>query len=295
MPATQIDGRLARKLRNGTGNSPTKRKQEPKDEHETISIPSKATKRVKTEALDPSNERRKASSRPDSNYKKSVTKDLKSESESDAEEELVPVAIKKTSKTKVKHVLLNSKGLPAPASVKSTGRPKSKVEVTESTTTERKEDLAGPSETKSEAKKKATKTLELEEDSRIKNEKPPEDTPGRRYTKVDQVAEATTKKVKEDSSSPSKKKTKTKKKVIETIDQEEEEELDAEAPKKTPRKRKTKEEKEAEAMPLAARTSGLRMFIGAHVSIATGVEKAVTNCVHIGYNMFVPTFLRLRN
>ena len=36
------------------------------------------------------------------------------------------------------------------------------------------------------------------------------------------------------------------------------------------RHRKTKEEKEAEAMPLAARTNGLRMFIGAHVSCAKG-------------------------
>ena len=35
-------------------------------------------------------------------------------------------------------------------------------------------------------------------------------------------------------------------------------------------KRKTKEEKAAEAMPLAARTIGLRMFIGAHVSGAKG-------------------------
>jgi AP endonuclease-1 len=34
--------------------------------------------------------------------------------------------------------------------------------------------------------------------------------------------------------------------------------------------RKTKEEKEAEAMPLAPRTSGLKMFVGAHVSAAKG-------------------------
>ena len=40
--------------------------------------------------------------------------------------------------------------------------------------------------------------------------------------------------------------------------------------KKTKRKRKTKEEKELEAMPLAVRTDGLRMFIGAHVSGAKG-------------------------
>ena len=39
---------------------------------------------------------------------------------------------------------------------------------------------------------------------------------------------------------------------------------------KTSKKRKTKEDKEAEAMPLRARTPGLRMLIGAHVSAAKG-------------------------
>jgi len=43
-----------------------------------------------------------------------------------------------------------------------------------------------------------------------------------------------------------------------------------ETPKKVKRHRKTKEEKEAEAMPLAVRTNGLRMFVGAHVSSAKG-------------------------
>lgn len=42
------------------------------------------------------------------------------------------------------------------------------------------------------------------------------------------------------------------------------------ADRKLPRKRKTKEEKEAEMQPLAARASGLRMFVGAHVSAAKG-------------------------
>ena len=56
------------------------------------------------------------------------------------------------------------------------------------------------------------------------------------------------------------------------------------SPKK--RKRKTKEEKEADAMPLAARTTGLRMFVGAHTSIAKGLENSVKNCVHIGGNAF---------
>lgn len=45
---------------------------------------------------------------------------------------------------------------------------------------------------------------------------------------------------------------------------------DADIPKKPKQKRKTKEEKVAEAMPIAARTPGLNMFIGAHVSSAKG-------------------------
>ena len=52
--------------------------------------------------------------------------------------------------------------------------------------------------------------------------------------------------------------------------EEEEEEEEEEGQKKVKRKRKTKEEKEAEAMPLASRTNGLQMFIGAHVSCAKG-------------------------
>lgn len=55
---------------------------------------------------------------------------------------------------------------------------------------------------------------------------------------------------------------------------------------KPKRKRKTQEEKDAEAMPLAARTIGSKMFVGAHTSIAKGVENAVTNCLHIGGNAF---------
>ena len=72
---------------------------------------------------------------------------------------------------------------------------------------------------------------------------------------------------------------------------------------KTSKKRKTKEEKELEAMPLRARTQGLRMFVGAHVSAAKGglllcfvswislqrangylgVFNSVNNSMHIGY------------
>ena len=62
--------------------------------------------------------------------------------------------------------------------------------------------------------------------------------------------------------------------------------LSADSTTKPRRKRKTKEEKEAEAMPLAARTPNLRMFVGAHTSVAKGVENAITNCLHIGGNAF---------
>lgn len=55
-------------------------------------------------------------------------------------------------------------------------------------------------------------------------------------------------------------------------------------PKRKPRK--TKEEKEAEAMPLAARTVGSKLYIGAHVSAAGGVHNSITNAVHIGANAF---------
>ena len=55
---------------------------------------------------------------------------------------------------------------------------------------------------------------------------------------------------------------------------------------KPKRKRKTKEEKEAEAMPLAARTLGSKVLVGAHVSSAGGVHNAVMNSVHIGGNAF---------
>ncbi|KAL4797707.1 xylose isomerase-like protein [Aspergillus venezuelensis] len=54
----------------------------------------------------------------------------------------------------------------------------------------------------------------------------------------------------------------------------------------TTKKRKTKKEKEAEMVPLRARTHGLRMFVGAHVSAAGGIFNAVNNSKHIGGNAF---------
>jgi len=62
----------------------------------------------------------------------------------------------------------------------------------------------------------------------------------------------------------------------------------AEAPPPTKKKRKSKAEKEAEKImyPLAARTVGHSLYIGAHVSSAGGVHNTVTNAVHVGANAF---------
>lgn len=73
---------------------------------------------------------------------------------------------------------------------------------------------------------------------------------------------------------------------LEKVKNEREEEDIEKGETKVKRKRKTKEEKEAEAMPLAARTQGLRMCFGAHVSCAKGVHNGVLNCLHIGGNSF---------
>lgn len=59
-----------------------------------------------------------------------------------------------------------------------------------------------------------------------------------------------------------------------------EEEKKAIVHEKTTRKRKTKEEKEAVMAPLAARTKGLQMFVGAHVSAAKGMSPLRGFAVH---------------
>ncbi|CAK4003040.1 DNA-(apurinic or apyrimidinic site) lyase 1 [Lecanosticta acicola] len=90
-----------------------------------------------------------------------------------------------------------------------------------------------------------------------------------------------------DLSSKPKRKRKIKTKTEEVKEEEEEaDENDEIVEKKGKKKRKTKAEKEAEAMPLAARTAGHKLYIGAHVSAAGGVHNAVVNSVHIGANAF---------
>lgn len=89
--------------------------------------------------------------------------------------------------------------------------------------------------------------------------------PSPQKTKRKKAAETEIDQAAEDKVSPKKAGRKTK---VEEEDEEAEE--GAEGQKKIKRRRKTKEEKEEEAMPLAARTEKLRMFVGAHVSSAKG-------------------------
>ncbi len=166
---------------------------------------------------------------------------------------------------------------------------------------EEEEEKAGEIQAKDKAVKKTSRkrNIDAKEETRETqaNERLPKTSKGKKTTPVDkveaEVSEPSTKKSKrkvivakkeeevEGEASPPKGKRKRK---VEEV----EEKLDelGEPIKKIPKKRKTKEEKEADAMPIVARSSGLRMFIGAHVSSAKGVHNTVTNCVHIGGNAF---------
>lgn len=153
-------------------------------------------------------------------------------------------------------------------------------------------------------------TKETPRNRKVKEEEEEEEIQlkGDRTAKTKRKRVAEVEKVDAENSGPSPKKTKQKKitqveeqedpvdsgsslkkpsrKTILKAEEEEDVEEGEEGTKKIKRKRKTKEEKEAEAMPLAARTNGLRKFVGAHVSCAKGVQNSVTNCVHIGGNAF---------
>ena len=93
--------------------------------------------------------------------------------------------------------------------------------------------------------------------------------PSLKKAKRKQATDAEIDETGKDEASPTKAKSKTKVKEDEEVQEGEE------APKKIKRKRKTKEEKDLEAMPLAVRTDGLRMFVGAHVSGAKGRSLSV--------------------
>lgn len=85
-----------------------------------------------------------------------------------------------------------------------------------------------------------------------------------RKRKIEKLSIEDEEKSKDDEGVPAKSKQRKETKREEKIEEGEE------RPEKPTRKRKTKEEKESEVMPLAARTNGLKMFVGAHVSSAKG-------------------------
>ena len=117
----------------------------------------------------------------------------------------------------------------------------------------------------------ASNKTKIEEEEKVTAEQ--EDTPKRtkRITKVKvETAEDEKEKEEEKVATPKKSRKRTKKETGEVKQEVEEVGEEGEDPRKTKRRRKTKEEKEAEAMPLAARSTGLRMFLGAHVSSAKG-------------------------
>ena len=132
------------------------------------------------------------------------------------------------------------------------------------------------------------------------NEDTPTKTKGKRAVKIEEIGDSgpSPKKPKQKDTSKAEQRTEvaestrtpktSNSKPKAKIEREEEEDAEegAEGTPKAKRKRKTQEEKDAEAMPLATRTTGLQMFIGAHVSAAKGVQNTVPNCVHIGGNAF---------
>ncbi|OBT61689.1 hypothetical protein VE03_09401 [Pseudogymnoascus sp. 23342-1-I1] len=78
------------------------------------------------------------------------------------------------------------------------------------------------------------------------------------------------------------------KRKIKDEDSEDDEKTVEKPAKKPVKKRKTKEEAENDGMPLAARTAVAtlkrKMYIGAHISAAGGVQNSLPNALHIGAN-----------
>ncbi|KAI5194875.1 AP endonuclease [Aureobasidium subglaciale] len=131
---------------------------------------------------------------------------------------------------------------------------------------------------KRQLKQPVKEDVEEEEEEEVEEPVPVKKTRQRKAVKVEEDVEASPKETKKPTKST---------KPIEEPQEEETKAVQGQATKpKVVRKRKTKEEKEAEAMPLAARTLGHKLFIGAHVSAAGGVPNAVQNAIHIGANAF---------
>lgn len=147
-----------------------------------------------------------------------------------------------------------------PAPEKTTKRRKVKQDLEEDT---RVQEPQGEDTSK---KTKRKHTVEEDQKSEISQLDPaaPKTVKRKRVVKAEE-AETKIGETVEDEVPPNKSSRKTK------IKEEDEEAQEGEGgQKKAKRKRKTKEEREIEAMPLAVRTDGLRMFIGAHVSGAKG-------------------------
>ncbi|KAI4729286.1 AP endonuclease [Aureobasidium sp. EXF-10728] len=169
--------------------------------------------------------------------------------------------------------------MPRPTRAKVTRRDSSDLSpAPESTAIEAASDAIRGSKRKRQLNQDTTEDAEEEEELEEKSA-PVKKARQRKTVKVDQAI----------SPPPAKRANKSTKStsIIEETNEAETTTVDAQDTKtKVVRKRKTKEEKEAEAMPLAARTLGHKLFIGAHVSAAGGVPNAVQNAVHIGANAF---------
>ncbi|MCJ1313639.1 hypothetical protein MMC25_007318 [Agyrium rufum] len=138
------------------------------------------------------------------------------------------------------------------------------------------EEIQAPPKKVSKGVKSTKKVIEAEEIVEDIDVTPKKAKRGKKVIAVEQEEERI------DGVEESPKKTQRKRKVTE-FEKDNGTEESAQKPK---RHRKSKEEKEAEMIPLAARTAGLKMFIGAHVSGAGGVHNTVGNAVHIGGNAF---------
>ncbi|KFX91850.1 hypothetical protein O988_07555 [Pseudogymnoascus sp. VKM F-3808] len=81
-----------------------------------------------------------------------------------------------------------------------------------------------------------------------------------------------------------------KRKIKDEEEDSSDEKTTAKPAKKPVKKRKTKEETENDAMPVAARSAVAalkrKMYIGAHISAAGGVQNSLPNALHIGANSF---------
>jgi hypothetical protein len=284
MPTARLDEAAAQKATNGTKGSPRKRKQEPEDDFTAQSTPSKVTKRVKHEALSPIKGSRKAQTQPQYTGKNEAINDLTSEAESGREEEEALITIRDKGKAKPRvrtNAHSESDQVKTPVSAEKARQVKAEAQPAESTPTKEKNQSTTPSERKTKPNKKAAVAVGLKKPEQFEGDASNK-TPRKPKATQEKNTETISTELKEEADTPPKKKATSKSKVTEAADLKGDGQVVNETPKKARRKRKTQKDKEAEAMPLAARTRGLRMFIGAHVSIATGVEKAVTNCLHIG-------------